>query len=160
MYNCVQVLYALDNMMINKERPIYIVQALIVITLICMVFGCSPKDPAEIASKVARDWTANNLDGVSKGIAGQVAGNNPLLETTIATIMSNEIKQRITWEYSQPNKLDEDKYRVIATASTQIEITLLGNYKVSLNYNLEIDTKNKRVLSADMDPGSFAMTKL
>ena len=120
-------------MMINKERPIYIVQALIVITLICMVFGCSPKDPAEIASKVARDWTANNLDGVSKGIAGQVAGNNPLLETTIAAIMSNEIKQRITWEYSQPNKLDEDKYRVIATASTQIEITLLGNYKVSLN---------------------------
>ena len=146
-------------MMISKNKFIHIVQALLIVTVICIFFGCSPRDPAEIASEVAREWTSNNIDVVSKGIAGQVVGNNPLLETTIAVAISNEIKQRITWEYSQPNKLDKYKYVVITTASTQIEIPLLGNYKVSLNYNLEIDTENKHILAADMDARSFAMTE-
>ena len=146
-------------MMISKNKFIHIVQALLIVTVICIFFGCSPRDPAEIASEVAREWTSNNIDVVSKGIAGQVVGNNPLLETTIAVAISNEIKQRITWEYSQPNKLDKYKYVVITTASTQIEIPLLGNYKVSLNYNLKIDTENKHILAADMDARSFAMTE-
>ena len=146
-------------MTISKNKFIHIVQALLIVTVICIFFGCSPRDPAEIASEVAREWTSNNIDVVSKGIAGQVVGNNPLLETTIAVAISNEIKQRITWEYSQPNKLDKYKYVVITTASTQIEIPLLGNYKVSLNYNLKIDTENKHILAADMDARSFAMTE-
>ncbi|RPJ63130.1 MAG: hypothetical protein EHM12_03055 [Dehalococcoidia bacterium] len=124
-----------------------------------MFCSCSPVDPAEIASKIAREWTANNIDVVSKGIAGQVVSNNPLLETTVAVVISNEIKQRIVWEYSHPNKLDENRYGVVATASTPVEIPLLGNYKASLNYNLEIDTKEKRVRNADIDASSFAMTK-
>ena len=146
-------------MTISKNKFIHIVQALLIVTVICIFFGCSPRDPAEIVSEVAREWTSNNIDVVSKGIAGQVVGNNPLLETTIAVAISNEIKQRITWEYSQPNKLDKYKYVVITTASTQIEIPLLGNYKVSLNYNLKIDTENKHILAADMDARSFAMTE-
>jgi len=145
-------------MMVNNKL-IHIGQALLISIIICMSCNCSPVDPAEIASKVAREWTANNIDVVSKGIAGQVVSNNPILETTVAIVISNEIKQRIVWEYSPPNKLDENRYGVVATAFTPVEIPLLGNYKASLNYNLEIDTKEKRVINADIDAGSFAMTK-
>lgn len=145
-------------MMVNN-RFIYIGKALLVLIIICMFFNCSPKDPAEIASQVAREWAANNIDTISKDIANQVAGNNPLLEITVGAAISNEIKQRIVWEYAVPNKLAENRYGVAATALTLMEIPLLGNYKISLNYNLEIDTQEKRVIKADIDTGSFTITK-
>lgn len=145
--------------MVINNRLINIGRALLIIIMMAVLSNCSPVDPAQIASEVAREWTSNNIDTVSKGIAGQVVSNNPLLEATVAVVISNEIKQGIDWEYSHPNKLDQNRYGVVATAFTLIEIPLLGNYRASLNYNLEIDTKEKRVIKADIDAGSFTMTK-
>jgi len=48
---------------------------------------------------------------------------------------------------------------VIATAYSEIEMPLLGIHGVSVNYNLEIDTEQKQVLSADIDASSFALRK-
>lgn len=145
--------------MLGQKRFIRYIQVLLVLTCICTFFSCSPKDPPEIAREVARGWTENNIESISKSISAQVADNNPLVATAIAAAISNEIKQRISWQYSQPEKLSEDRYGVIAKASVPLEIPLLGNYHISLNYNLVIDTSNKQVLNATMDTGSFAMTK-
>lgn len=145
--------------MTHKIKFIQTGHTLLFITLISVLFSCAPSDPAEIAANLAREWTANNIDSVSKGIAAQVVSNNPLLEATISAAISNEIKQRITWEYAKPQKLNEVMYGVITTASIPIEVPLLGNYKISVNYNLKINTSEKSVISADMDAGSFAMTK-
>ncbi|MBN1374855.1 MAG: hypothetical protein JXA01_01730 [Dehalococcoidia bacterium] len=85
--------------------------------------------------------------------------NNPLMETAITTVITNEINQRIAWEYAAPQKLAEDTYGVVTTAYTEIDLSLLGKYKVSVDYNLSIDTREKQVLSADMDAGSFTVTR-
>lgn len=132
---------------------------LLFIILTNVLSSCAPSEPAGIAANLAKEWTTNNIDSVSKGIAAQVVRNNPLLEATISAVISNEIKYRITWGYSKPRKTDGDRYEVITTAAIPVEIPVLGSYKISVNYNLQIDTKAKRVLSADMDAGSFAMTK-
>jgi len=143
----------------HRRKIIQITAVFLFITVISMFFCCAPKDPAVIASKVAEEWTANNVDGVSRGIASLVANSNPLVKTAIAMAIEKQINQRIAWEYSHPQKLAEEQYEVITTAYTEIELPLLGNYKVSVNYNLEIDTKHKQVTDANMDVSSFAMRK-
>jgi hypothetical protein len=145
--------------MTHKSKFIQINYIFLLITLISIFFGCAPKDPAAIASKVAVEWSANNIDVISKSIAGLIINDNPLIGTAITMGISKEINQRIAWEYATPRKLAEDKYGVVTTAYTEIELPLLGKYKVSVNYNLEIDTKEKRIISADMDASSFAMIK-
>jgi len=120
---------------------------------------CAPKDPAVIASEVAEEWTSTNVDSVSKNIANLVANDNPLVEKAIALSIANKINDRISWEYSPPQKLAEEQYAVVATAYSEIELPLLGNYRVSVNYNLEIDTKLKQVMAANMDASSFAIRK-
>jgi hypothetical protein len=137
-------------------RFTYIILFITVVSVLCC---CAPKDPAEIANKLAQEWASNNVDSVSSSIANLVANNNPLVEKAITMVIAKEINQRIAWEYSQPQKLAEQQYKVVATASSAIELPLLGSYKVSVNYNLEIDIKQKQVTSANIDAGSFAMRK-
>ena len=143
----------------HKRKFIQITSVLLFISVISIFFCCAPKDPAVIASKVAEEWTSNNVDGVSRSIANLVTNSNPLVETAIAMAIEKEINQRIAWEYSHPQKLAEERYEVITTAYTEIELPLLGSYRVSLNYNLEIDTKHKQVIDAKMDVSSFAMRR-
>lgn len=144
----------------HKRQIIRITSVFLFIAVISVFFCCAPKDPADIASKVAKEWTSNNVNDVSRGMASLIANSNPLVETAIAMGIGKEINQRIAWEYSQPQKLAEERYQVVTTAYTELELPLLGSYKISVNYNLEVDTKNKQVIGANMDVSSFAMKKL
>lgn len=122
-------------------------------------FGCAARDPSDITLKVAKNWTANNVNIVSKNIAGLVAGSNPLIEAAVTAAVSQQINKSISWEYSTPQKIEDNLYGIIATAYSEIELPLLGNYKISVNYNLQIDTEEKQVSSATIDPGSFTLKK-
>ena len=53
----------------------------------------------------------------------------------------------------------EDRYEVTATAYTDTELSLLGTYEISLDYDLTIDTGNRQVLNADVDVSSFRLTE-
>ncbi|HEX75748.1 MAG TPA: hypothetical protein G4O12_04105 [Dehalococcoidia bacterium] len=143
----------------HKGKFIQITYILVFIGVISIFFCCAQKDPAVIASEVAEGWVVNNVDSVSKSIAGLVVNESPLFEKVVAMTIEKEISQRIAWEYSKPQKIAEDRYEVVTTAYTGIALPLLGNYKVSVNYNLIIDTKNKQVLDADIDVSSFALSK-
>jgi hypothetical protein len=133
-----------------------IIFTIIVISVLCC---CAPKDPAEIASKLAQEWTSNNVGSVSNNIVSLLVNNNPPVEKAITMVIADEINNRITWECSQPQKLDEERYNVVATISSLIELPVLGSYKLSVNYNLDIDTKQKKVTNAAIDASSFAMRK-
>jgi len=136
-----------------------VVSVLILASLVFKCFGCAPEDPSVIAGKVAKEWANNNVDSVSESIIDLVAQGNPVAQMAMSVTVKNEIKRRIVWEYSTPVKLGEERYKVIATAYTVIDLPVLGSYKASLNYNLEIDTEHRQVISADMNPSSFALSK-
>jgi hypothetical protein len=141
----------------NQRRFIHITSIFLFITVIGVLCCCAPRDPAVTAGEVAREWAKNNAGEISKSISTLVADNNPLAAAAISMVISKEINQRIAYEYSVPRKLAEDRYQVLTTAYAVIEIPVLGKFKVSVNYNLEIDTRQKKVLSANIDPGSFSM---
>lgn len=133
--------------------------SLIIIGAMIMLPGCAGKDPSVIAGEVAREWAADNIDSVSKSIAGLIANDSPLFKTVIAKTIEKDINERIAWKFSEPRKVAEDRYEVVATAYADIDLSIMGMYTVSVDYNLTIDTENKQIVTADMDPGSFALTK-
>ena len=143
----------------HKGKIIRITSVFLFITVLSIFYSCAPKNPADIASKVAEEWASSNVDDVSRSIAGLIVNSNPLVEAAVGMAIAKEINQRIAWEYSHPQKLAEERYEVVTTAYAEIELPLLGRYKVSVNYNLEIDTKHKQVIGADVDVSSFALRK-
>ena len=143
----------------NRIIAIRIVFVLLLLSVISVLWGCTPKAPAVIATQVAKEWSADNVKDVSKNIVDLISGDNPLVEMAVAMAIENQINQKIAWEYSEPRKLGEDQYEVIATAYTSIDVPLFGSYKISLNYDLKIDTQHKQVISADTDISSFVFSK-
>jgi hypothetical protein len=144
----------------HRRQIVQIAYSLLLTGVMSILFCCAPQDPAVIASKVAQEWASNNVDGVSRSIAGLVDNSNPLIERAVSMTIAKQINQRIAWEYSPPEKLAEERYEVVATAYSEVELPLLGNYRVSVNYTLEIDTKLKQVIDANMEVSSFAIKKL
>jgi len=143
----------------HKEKIVQITYVLLLIGVISIFSGCAPKDPAAIALKVAQEWSANNVDEVAENIAGLVAKDNPVIKMATTMAIEQEISKRIAWEFSNPQKIGEEQYGVVATAYTVISVPVLGNYKVSVDYNLEIDTKEKQVIESDMDASTFSLVK-
>jgi hypothetical protein len=152
------IIYAGVKMIKNKKALFTIVLSLLVIGTAIMLPGCAKKDPAVIAAEVAREWASGNIDNVSKNIAEQVASDSPIFKTIVAKTIEKDINSKLNWKYSEPRKIGEDRYEVVATAYTDIDLAIMGMYTASIDYDLTIDTKNKKVITADMDPGSFALT--
>jgi len=146
---------------VKRKRIICCIASVsILLTAFINIAGCANEDPAEIANKVAMEWAENNVHIVADNIAGLIASDNPLVKAALSMTVSAEIKDRISWEYSVPRRLADDRYEVTATAYTVLEVPVLGTYRISVNYILEIDTANRKVTNASLDPGSFSMQKL
>jgi hypothetical protein len=144
----------------NYRKKIFIILVSLVIAGAMLIQpGCSGKDPAVIAAEVAAEWGVGNIGSVSKSIAGLAASDSPLFKTVIAKTIEKDINDQISWKYSEPRMSSEDRYEVVATAYTNVDLSIMGMYTVSVGYDLLIDTANKEVVTADMDPGSFAMVK-
>ncbi len=65
-------------------------------------------------------------------------------------------------EYSPYLGDGEDRYRVVATASSQISVNLLllqRVYRLSGNFVLTVDTEKKQVQDWELDIGSFGITE-
>ncbi len=152
------IIYTGEKMMKNKKALSIIILLLVITGITIVLPGCAKKDPAVIAAEVAREWASGNIGNVSKNIAEQVASDSPIFKTIVAKTIEKDINAKLNWKYSQPRKVAEDRYEVVATAYTDIDLSLMGMYTASIDYDLTIDTKNKEVITADMDPGSFALT--
>jgi hypothetical protein len=138
---------------------IWLLIAFISVGAIPLLSACAPKDPAEIATKVAEEWTENNVDSMSKSIAGLSADRSALFEKIVEMAIEKEIKERLAWEISTPRKISEDRYEVIVTAYAPIDMAIMGVHRASVDHILTIDTENELVLDAELDPGSFALEK-
>jgi hypothetical protein len=143
----------------HKGIVILLVTIFVCIGAIPLLSGCAPKDPADIAAKVAEEWAENNVDSVSKSIAGLSANKSALFEKIVAMAIEKQIKDRLSWEFSTPRKISESRYEVIVTAYTSIDMAIMGTQKVSVDHILTIDTEKELVLNAELDPGSFSFKK-
>ena len=134
--------------------------ALLFLLSVLLVLGCSARDPSTLALEIADEWATENIDKISKDLTASIVNDNPLLKTVAAAAVEKEISKRVSWEYSRPVEVGPDLYEVVATAYSDIELPVMGLYRISLCYYLTIDIEQRRVLDASADMQSFTFRKV
>ncbi len=127
--------------------------------LLTLALACGSK-PEDVAAQVARDWTSSSMVTVSDTLVAAAVGDTPILKQVAASVINHQVRKNVKWDYSRPSKVSTDRYTVIATASAPIEIKVLvlqQSYKLSAEFPLTVDTKNKKVL--DWKLGAFHFSK-
>ena len=122
----------------------------------------------QIASDVARQWTRDKVHEVSADIVEIVTdeitqGMEPGVTTSVvkvalekmaASVIEGQITETIRWSYSEPEQTVGSQYEVImrATVTITVPIPLADDklYEGSLDFRLDVDTKNERVTDTDM----------
>lgn len=127
------------------------------------VTACGKKqeetDPVKIATSVAKEWTAKNMDSISQQIADAAITDNALLAKVAAALIKQQIKNHTEWTYSTPAKISDNVYKVIPHAVSNFSITLVGSFTIAVDFQLTIDTAQKQVTNSSIDIGSLSVTK-
>lgn len=124
--------------------------------LVGVMAGCGDRESREdIAARVAREWVNASIGLVAGVTAEMVVGEKPVMTQLAGGVIANQIRDNLSWTYSDPKEEGEDRYSVTATAVTQLEIEMpfLGEktYAVSAPFNLEIDTDARAVSRWSLD---------
>ena len=137
--------------------------ATLMAALLLVTQACGGKSAEETASEVARDWAASSVSHVASELGILVTDDFLILRDLTAAVIDNQLQEHLTWSYSDPVKVSEGQYSVVATASSDITLNLLlveKEYRVSADFILLVDTKGERVQSWELDIGSFRATEM
>ena len=112
--------------------------------------GCGDgKSKEDIAVGVAREWVESSVELVSDFAAELIIADRPDLTQLAGAVIADQVRDRLSWTYSVPKAVGEDRYSVIATATAdlKIDLPLLGEkaYSVSAPFNLKVDTSARAV---------------
>lgn len=117
-----------------------------------MTAGCGSGDDGKaVAAEVAANWVDSSVEQVSETVAELIISEEPAMANLAAGALSGLIREGLSWTYSEPVRLREDRYQVTATAAADVtvKIPLLDDrrYVGTVPFNLEVDT-NARVVSS------------
>ena len=118
--------------------------------------GCGDGEDREvIAADVAREWVGSNTKLISDAAVELIVADKPALAHVIGAVVADQARDQLSWTYSVPRKLSEDRYMVVATTAAGVEVNLptVGKkvYSVSVPFDLEIDTGTRTVLDWSVD---------
>ena len=117
--------------------------------------GCGGSDPGDVALQVSRDWANESIKEVSEDIGGALVGEIPVLGRMAASLIEDQIRENITWDFSATVKGPQNQYDVVATAITEAKINVPlivdKTYAVSVDFRLEVDTDVERVTRSRLD---------
>lgn len=159
--------------MLTKRMHRYVAISLVVLMGLLLVHcggggGDNTDREKQIASDVARQWTKEKVNEVSADIAEIVTDQitqemepgvttsvvKVALEKMASSVIEDQITETIRWSYSEPEQNVGSQYVVVmrATVTITVPIPLADDklYDGSLDFRLDVDTKNERVTDADM----------
>ena len=115
------------------------------------IIGCGGPSNEEIAVETAQRWVDSSIDQVSDAVVELVAGEYPALAGIASAVVADQVRDNLEWEYSTPQREDDDHYSLTATATAgiQVQVPLLGSqdYSASMPFNLVVDTNERTVVS-------------
>ena len=130
------------------------------VALFLIMAGCSSQTPEEIALEVANEWTVSSIDRIADRLGKAAAGGAPLLDNIASSKIREQIEGKVQWRISNPSKISEEKYRVVAGASVPLDIRVaVVNWsgQIGADFLLQIDTKDKSVVRWAIMPESIAI---
>ena len=117
-------------------------------------------EPEEVALRAASEWTVSSVESISSRIGESLAGQLPLAEIISAGV-EDQIRDKVKWSYSDPAKTAQDRYEVLAKASSSIRIPVPfksdKRYDITVDFVLVVDTKSASVVDDQIDVSSLAI---
>ena len=144
-------------------RSIMVMFSLIAALFLPFINGCDSdsEDEKDIAARVAEEWTAEDdqiiTDEIIDSAIELFAGTTEI--PGISELLSQEVLQQVidntTWTYSIPEETGDSKYEVVATATSNIDLQMVGSMELYVDLILDIDTEEEEVTNWRVDPESF-----
>ena len=141
----------------------------IVVPLTCVlvvsILGCGDGEAERKtqALSAAKSWAENSTETVVDEVVTLVTSGVPAA-SLFNDIIASQIQDALSWDFSEPVKMDEGIYEVTATVSTQAssDLPLLGSktYEAKLPFHLQVNVNTGSVTdwSVDLDNASVGET--
>lgn len=139
--------------------------AFLIVGFITLI-SCGPGGPKreDIALEVAQEWTSTSVATAATMISEALIQDQPTLQALAASLIEDQIRQNVTWDYATPTQLNGRMYEAVATATTSVsvDIPILGNkgFEVSGKFILQIDTDSREVTRTILNMPSFTVQEL
>ena len=118
---------------------------LIVLVAAGLAAACSSPSYDQKALEIAEQWSKTSVDAISDEVANLLVDDSPTLANLGGSLWSDQIQERINWDYSAPSCNSDGECTLTATARTDIEISVPlvidKSWTVSLPFDLDIDAK-------------------
>ena len=123
-------------------------------------FQMQPSDE-EIADSVAREWTSTSINDVSELVIGMVVGNAPIVAKVGGDLLTDKIRDAVSWSYS-PADCPREGWCVVTTTATArfnvyVPFLLDDTVTVKVPFSLKIDTGERHVENWAMDVRSASV---
>ncbi len=132
----------------------------VAVAAVALSTACSLKTDTEIATEVAEEWTRQSAEEIGDVLGPAVTGGIPGVSQLAEALIANQIRQLVQWDLDEPVLLEEQSYRVDATASVPLSIDIvIGSWSADLtaSFRLVVDTEAERVDDWSLIPGSIAL---
>ena len=111
---------------------------LIASILLILSVGCGGGN--RIGEKASQEWTASTTEAVVSAIVDLVIGNGPIAASLASDVITKQVNDHLTWDYSAAEKSAGGLYRVTATGTAEVtfEVPLVGSktYQAVLPFDL------------------------
>ena len=102
-----------------------------------------------VATRVATDWVTESAEAVTEEFVRLTTGDIPLVGQLARSVLEDQLRDSVTWEFSTPECASDDECDLIATATVRVGFSLPfeGNkvYAASLPFDLRVDTERREV---------------
>lgn len=110
------------------------------------------------AKNVVRNWEKTQVSNIIKDIAKIIPENAPFLRDIASSSLSNLINKNIQFFTNEPEEVSGNLYTVVDTIRVKVGpgIPLIHKqFTLSINYNVQVDVKEKKAVEAKPDIGSL-----
>jgi len=106
------------------------------------------------ATSIVRDWEKSQVSTIAKDIVRIIPDKAPFLRDIASGSLTSLINKNLEFFAAEPEEVSGNIYRVMDTARVKVGpgIPFIGKqFTLSINYNVKVDVKEKRIVEAKPD---------
>ena len=123
-----------------------------------MPFWFGKAGRGKVAKGIVKEWEKSKVSDIADEIVRIIPGQVPFLRELASTSLSGMIKKNLIFSAAEPQKIANDLYNVIDTVRIKVDpgIPFIDKqFTVSINYSINVDVKEKKIVKTSPDISSL-----
>ncbi len=123
-----------------------------------MPFWFGKAGKGNVAKGIVKNWEKSKVSDIADEIVRIIPGQVPFLRELASTSLSGMLRNSLIFSASEPHKISDNIYHIIDTVRIKVGpgIPFIDKqFTVSINYNINVDVKVKKIVKASPDISSL-----